>query len=432
MRFHREKSVFIICALIVIGLSFFIGVYAGYENRPEVDKVTSLFNKDQGMPATVDFAAFWKAWNLVNEKYVAANYGTTTASSTFKKNATDEERVYGAIQGFLKSLDDPYTVFFPPEEAKSFADDIKGNFEGVGMEIGIRDSILTVIAPLKGTPAEQAGIMAGDKVLKIDDKSTADMPVDSAVRLIRGRKGTIVKLTILQEGADDVQEVPVTRAVIEIPTISLESEIATPKGKVKQTGLRADGVFVIRLYNFSAESADRFREALQTFVNSGSQTLLLDLRGNPGGYLEAAVDMASWFLPKDKIVVSESFGKNREPNRHYSKGYNVFNKNLKMVILVNRGSASASEILAGALQEHGVAKLVGERTFGKGSVQELVNVTSDTQMKVTVARWLTPKGRSISLDGLKPDIEVKMTPEDVKKAKDPQFERAIELLIKGK
>ncbi|OHB25729.1 MAG: hypothetical protein A2542_01985 [Parcubacteria group bacterium RIFOXYD2_FULL_52_8] len=432
MQFFRSRYFSLLSVAVLIGLVFFAGVYAGYENRPEVEKITSLLNKEAEQPAQVDFAAFWKAWNLVNEKYVAANYGTTTASSTFKKAVTDQEKVYGAIQGLLKSLDDPYTVFFPPEEAKSFQDDIKGNFEGVGMEIGIRDDILTVISPLKGTPAERAGMLAGDKILEIDGKSTADMPVDSAVRIIRGKKGTTVALKILHDGAEEVEEVRITRDVIEIPTISLESEVKTPKGKVKQTGLRPDGVFVIRLYNFSADSATKFRDALQQFANAGSNKLLLDLRSNPGGYLEASVDMASWFLPKDAVVVSESFGDNREPNIHESKGYDVFNKNLKMAILVNRGSASASEILAGALKEHGVAKLVGERTFGKGSVQELVDVTPTTQMKVTVARWLTPKGHSISLEGLKPDIEVKLTPEDVKKGNDPQFDRAITYLVTGK
>ena len=432
MSFRSRTVLFFVLALAALGLAFFGGVYAGYQNRPDVDRVTTLFNKEQGQTSTVDFAAFWKAWNLVNEKFVPANYSSSTASSTLGRHVTDQDKVYGAIQGMLKTLDDPYTVFFPPEEAKSFQDDIKGNFEGVGMEIGMRDGVLTVIAPLKGTPAEHAGIVSGDKILRIDEKSTADMPVDTAVHFIRGAKGTVVKLMILKEGATDVKEVDVTRDVIQIPTISTDSEIMTPKGKVKQTGLRPDGVFVIRLYNFSAESPGLFRDALQTFANSNSTKLLLDLRGNPGGYLEAAVDMASWFLPKDAVVVSESFGKGREPNSHYSKGYNIFTKNLKMAILVNKGSASASEILAGALQEQGIAKLVGERTFGKGSVQELVEVTPDTQMKVTVARWLTPKGRSISLEGLKPDIEAKLTPENVKKGKDPQFDRAIEYLVKGK
>ena len=187
-------------------------------------------------------------------------------------------------------------------------------------------------------------------------------------------------------------------------------------------------MFVIRLYSFSAQSPRLFRDALRKFVESGSNKLLLDLRGNPGGYLEAAVDMASWFLPAGKIIVTEDSGKNGKRAPHRSRGYDIFNKNLKFVILVNAGSASASEILAGALQEHGVAKLVGTKTFGKGSVQEVVKLTPETNLKVTVARWLTPNGVSISLAGLKPDVEVKMTPEDIEKKRDLQTDKAIQLL----
>ena len=165
-------------------------------------------------------------------------------------------------------------------------------------------------------------------------------------------------------------------------------------------------------------------------MESGSNRLLLDLRGNPGGYLDAAVDMASWFLPTGKVVVSENSGEKVDAKIHRSKGYDVFNKNLKMVILVNGGSASASEILAGALKEYGIAKLVGTRTFGKGSVQELIKLTPDTSLKVTVARWFTPNGNSISDGGLAPDIEVKLTPEDLEKKRDPQMDKAIELLTK--
>ena len=191
-------------------------------------------------------------------------------------------------------------------------------------------------------------------------------------------------------------------------------------------------VFIIRLYNFSANSPSLFRESLREFAVSGKDKLILDLRGNPGGYLEAAVDMASWFLPAGKVIVREDFGKKAEPVVYRSKGYDVFNESLKMVILVNAGTASASEILAGALSEHGKAKLVGEKTFGKGSVQELVKVTSDSSLKITVARWLTPNGVSISKNGLKPDIEVPITKEDLENKRDVQIDKAIQLLTAEK
>jgi carboxyl-terminal processing protease len=310
---------------------------------------------------------------------------------------------------------DPYTAFLPPVENEIFESDVRGNFEGVGMEIGVRDGILTVISPIKGTPAYNAGVLPGDKIIKIDDTPTYDMKTDESVSLIRGKKGTTVTFTILREGLTEPLEIKVVRAVIDIPTID--------------TRLRSDGVFVIELYNFSANSPNLFRLALREFIDARTDKLLLDLRGNPGGYLEAAIDMASWFLSPGKIVVQEDFGQNEAEKIYRSSGYDIFNSKLKMVILVDGGSASASEILAGALQEHGIAKLVGDTTFGKGSVQELIPITNNTSLKVTIARWLTPSGLSISDAGIEPDEKVEVTPEDREAGKDRQMEKAVELLL---
>lgn len=388
-------------ALIVI--SFIGGVYAGYENRPEVEKVTNLFNKEQGVTAaTVDFEPFWRAWNVLNEKYVDAGEVDT------------QEKVWGAISGLAASTGDPYTVFFPPEEAKVFEEDISGSFGGVGMEIGMRNSTLTVISPLKGTPAERAGIQSGDQIIAIDGESTANITVEEAVQKIRGEIGTDVELQVIREEASNPITITITRANIEIPAI--------------ETELHESGVFIIRLFNFSAQSPFEFRNALREFARSGSTDLVLDLRGNPGGFLEAAVDMASWFLPAGKVVVKEELRSGEEGRVYRSKGYNVFSENLDMVVLVNSGSASASEILAGALSEHGVASLIGTTTFGKGSVQELVDITNETSLKVTVAKWLTPEGTSISEGGITPDIEVEVTQEDVTAGVDPQLQQAIEHL----
>lgn len=402
---------FIVIALII---SFIAGSYVG---RSEAEAAINVLNKDANGQTNVDFEPFWKAWSVLNEKYV-------NATST-----TDQEKVWGAIKGLAASTGDPYTVFFPPEESKMFESDISGNFEGVGMEIGIRDGVLTVVAPLKGSPAERAGIRAGDKILKVDDVSTADLGVDKAVKLIRGAKGTDVVITIFREGDNDTKEITITRDVIDIPTIETEVKTANASGadNPNGTGLRSDGVFIIRLFSFTAQSPSLFKDALRKFIESGSSKLVVDLRGNPGGYLEAAADIASWFLPTGKTIVSEDFGKNGTGKVYRSKGYDVFNgRNLDLVVLVDGGSASASEILAGALQEHGVAKIVGTKTFGKGSVQELVKITPDTSLKVTVAKWLTPNGNSISEKGIQPDIEVKITPEDIEKKADPQLDKALE------
>ncbi len=402
-----------ILAPIGLVVAFLVVFYSGFSfgqsdlvEAGKMNVITSSINGAKDNPQSVDFTLFWKAWNIVNEKYVKTKKATTTA--------TEQDRIYGAIKGMVDSMGDPYTTFFPPQRALQFQTEIDGNFEGVGMEMGVKDGILTVITPLKGSPAEKAGIKSGDKILKINDQ-TANITIDEAIKLIRGKKGTTVTLTIARAGVDKAIVFTLTRDVINLPTIESKFDQKT-------------GIFTIHLYTFSAQSANLFRVALRDFVNSRSNKLILDLRGNPGGFLDAAVDMASWFLPPGKVIIREDYGRGKPETQERSVGYNIFNSSLRMVILIDGGSASASEILAGALSEHGVAKLVGTKSFGKGSVQELINLTPDTALKVTIARWLTPNGKSISEEGLMPDIEVKVTEDDIKNAKDPQMEKAIELL----
>lgn len=411
---YKQYSLWV-AFLLVIALSFGIGFKWGNVSVPPESLVASVENKDLGEPSKVDFSAFWKAWNVINDKFA----GTTTS---------DQDKVYGAIQGMTASLGDPYTVFFPPAESKMFASEIAGNFEGVGMEIGIKDNKLAVVAPIKGSPAEVAGVKSGDFIAKIDGVDSISMPTDQAVQLIRGKAGTTVKLTLVRTGVKSPFDITITRATIDVPTISTQKKDEV--GSATGVGLRKDGIFVIALYSFSENSANLFRSALKDFIDSGSHKLIIDLRGNPGGYLEAAVDMASWFLPSGKVIVREEFGKGTVDNIYRSKGYNIFNDSLRVVILVDGGSASAAEILSGALSENGVAKLVGEKTFGKGSVQELVTITPDTSLKVTIAKWLTPNGNSISKLGITPDYVVPVTPDDIKNKKDPQMDKAVELLSK--
>ncbi len=406
MKPYQKRVSTTLLIVLIVGVSYYIGFSVGHKQNENVIPGIELLNKELGRPEGVDFGTFWKAWSVLNEKYVPTT-STTTVS--------DQQKVYGAIQGLASSLKDPYTVFFPPIENEIFQGDVRGNFQGVGMEVGIKDSVLTVVAPLKGSPALAAGIKAGDQIIMIDETSTYNLSTEESVALIRGDKGTKVTFTIIRKGEKDPIEISVVRDVITIPTIS--------------SALRPDGVFVIELYNFSESSPDLFRKALREFILSGSDKLILDLRGNPGGYLEAAIDMASWFLPPGKVVVSEDFGSKKEPTVFRSRGYDIFNARLKFAILIDGGSASASEILAGALKEQGVAKLVGEKTFGKGSVQELVKITPDTSLKVTIARWLTPDGVSISKAGVAPDIEVKNTKEGIEKGVDAQKDKAVEYLL---
>ena len=405
-RFFKYRA-YVFVAVLILGGTFYSGVYYEKNIGGGTEKVVIIENKTdpEKLVDKVDFASFWKAWNLINEKFVAV--------STTTKETDDQTRVYGAIKGMVESLGDPYTTFFPPVESKSFSEEIKGQIEGVGMEVGIKDEVLTVIAPVKGTPAYRAGVKPGDKILKIGDVLTNALSAEEAIKLIRGPKGTSVKLTLFREGAKEPFELSIVRDVINLPTVDTET-----KGDV----------FIIRLYSFSAISPNLFRDALREFVETGKYKLVLDLRGNPGGYLEAAQDMASWFLPLGKVVVKEDFKKESDAQIFRSRGYNIFNNSLRMVILIDEGSASASEILAGALHEHGIATLVGAQSFGKGSVQELVDITKDTSLKVTIARWLTPNGNSISHGGLTPDVVVKLDVDEFKKGNDTQLNKALEIL----
>ncbi|MEK7576039.1 MAG: S41 family peptidase [Patescibacteria group bacterium] len=399
-----RRIVIVVISISLISGSFIGGVYLGYNNKPSIQNITTLFNKEEDKPVEVDFSPFWKSWDVIQSKYVS------------KEKLNNQDMVWGAIKGLVGSTGDPYSTFFPPEQNKIFQEDIRGNFGGIGIEIGIRNNILTVISPLKNTPAYKASLKTNDKILKINDTSTENLSVEEAVTLIRGEIGTKVKLTIFREEKKEPFEVTIVRDVINVPTIDTET--------------KPGGIFVIKLYNFGAQSTETFRKALRSFIESGNDKLIIDLRGNAGGYLDASVDIASWFLPAGETVVIEKSGSGEE-NVFRSRGYDIF-KNLPLVVLVNNGSASAAEILAGALQDHGLTKLVGEKTFGKGSVQELVTITTnpETSLKITVAKWLTPNGRSISDNGLDPDIKVEMKDEDVEKGKDPQMDKAIEILNK--
>lgn len=409
MELGKTRNTSVVALIIVAALGFFVGFQRGEQAAFSSAESSFLANTSEGQPDKVDFAPFWEAWSVVKRDFVPAGAKTEMVS--------DQKLVWGAIEGMVAALGDPYTVFFPPEESKSFAADIKGSFSGVGMEIGQENGVITVISPLKGSPAEAAGMRTGDKIIKIDDKETTNFSTEEAVRLIRGEEGVAVKLTVSRVGVAPF-EVKIVRQIINVPTID-----------TKDLG---DGIFYIALYSFSENSTALFRNALRDFVQSGANKLILDLRGNPGGYLEASLDIASWFLPPGTVVIREDKGPGKDENLYRSRGYDIFPDNMPFVILVDGGSASASEILAGALSEHDRAKLIGTKTFGKGSVQELLPVTSDTSIKVTIARWLTPKGRSISQEGITPDIIIENTEADRRAGQDKMLNRAIEFLKTGK
>ncbi len=399
---------------LVAAIAFVAGFSIGTTGGSAAAVVTHIPLLGDGLDATpdqsVDLSDFWKAWNALQ-----ANYVITHASSTLP---SVKDRLYGAISGLASSYGDPYTVFFPPVEAKAFSDNISGSFAGVGMEIGIKDDVLTVIAPLKGTPAQAAGIKAGDQIIAIDKKSTDGMSVDEAVSEIRGPVGTTVDLSLVRSGKP--LDTKVTRETIQVPETD--------------DGLDAkSGVYHIALYEFTSDSAGLFDQAFERFLASGSKKLIIDLRGNPGGYLDAAVDIASHFLPKGTTIVTEDFGGKDANQVHTSLGYDDVPKGTKIAVLIDGGSASASEILAGALQDNHVATLIGTKSFGKGSVQTLMNLDGGS-LKVTVARWITPAGHWIMGNGITPDITIAYnTPDATTTPKvDPQMARAIDFLTKGK
>jgi len=398
-----KKIIYSIIVVVLIAGGFGGGYWYGKDSRPSIEKVTGLQNLEQGKNSAVNFSLFWDAWARIQEKFVD------------RSKLDYQKMVYGAISGMLGALDDPYTIFMTPQENKDFSQSLQGNLEGIGAEVGMRQNIVTIISPLEDSPAMKAGLKAGDKILKIDDKITSGLTIDEAVSLIRGPKGTEVTLTVARDGWTEAKEFKITRAVINVPIVKLE---------MKSVGDKT--VAYLALYQFTDNSVEEFQKAAQKILTSDAKGIVLDLRNNPGGYLESAVEIASWFTSEGQLVVTEDYGNGKKTD-HKSTGINKLGS-YPMVILMNQGSASASEILAGALRDDKGIKLVGEKSFGKGSVQELEQMANDTSLKVTVAKWLTPAGHSIMHDGLEPDVKVELTVDDFNNGRDPQLDKALELL----
>jgi len=405
-----SKKHLLLTAVLAAVLGFGGGWIVNQKAIGDNDGPQIITNQDTGKPQEVDFALFWKVWNTMQEKYV--NKGELNL----------EKMVYGAISGMVNSAGDPYTVFFEPENSKKFQEEISGAFGGVGIEIGKRNGVLTVIAPIKDTPAERAGILAGEKILKIDNKATGDLSIEAAVTLIRGKKGSKVTLTIANDKGV-TRDIQLTRDTIKVPTI--KTQMIQRNGK---------NYAYIQIYSFNQNVDAEFKKAAEEIVRSNASGLIVDLRNNPGGLLDSSIYLAGWFMEPGKIVVSEVFNTGLK-NDFESNGSGAL-KSIPTVLLVNGGSASASEILAGALHDNRDIKIVGEKTFGKGSVQELETFDKGSSLKVTIAKWLTPAGISISEKGIEPDVKVEVPQEAIESGdfeignidKDPQLQKAFELL----
>lgn len=407
---QRQRIILIssILAALLVGFGGGFLFFRETEREPVDTIVRDVINRDSGNTTAVDFRLFWQVWDALHAQFV-------------DRDTLDAQKlVYGAISGMVDAAGDPYTVFLEPITSKKFQEEVSGSFSGVGMELGSREGVITVIAPLKDSPAIRAGILAGDILLKVDGSVTDRWSVEEAVGRIRGKKGTTVHLTLMRDGVDDFIEVDIVRDTIRVPAVEwrmLDNNIA-----------------YLQLMSFNANVDGEFVKAAQELSAAGATGLIVDVRNNPGGLLDSAVNIAGWLLEPDSLVVVEKFN-DGSTEQMRAKG-NARLLALPTVVLINGGSASAAEIIAGALHDNRGLQLIGEKTFGKGSVQQLEDFFNGSTLKVTVAKWLTPNGVSISDTGISPTIAIPMDPADfpVKGwelgtvGKDPQLDRAIEFI----
>lgn len=413
-------------ALIILGV-FSVGVLLGHSgDAPVLSAVlrksnlasnticSPIANKNSkySLPGSIDFKNFWDVWDKIQNKSV--------------QRPVDEEKMYrGAMQGLVAALNDPYSVYFTPEIAKQFQEELQGSFSGIGAEIGSKNNNITVITPLADSPAERAGLSSGDIIISINDETAAGLSVDEAVKRIRGPEGTTVKLVVVREHTGSE---PIT---ITIKRQRIELKSVTNK-------ILPNNTLLIQVTGFNEQTARQFEDALAVVKNKKIERIILDLRNNPGGFLDTSIAFASEWLDDNSLVVSERGNDDSTKQDYRAFGLHRL-KGIPTVVLVNEGTASAAEIVAGALQDVKAATLLGTKTFGKGSVQEYEELPDGGGLKLTVALWYTPLGRSINHDGVVPDIvmeELKnKNPEESIFAKkdwtsDPLIQRALSLLIK--
>jgi len=413
------SGAFLLLAVFLLG--FWLGSGSGRAGSlltVPADDARLLSQRQAGVPADVakkiDFSMFWKIWDTVQERYIDRPVSPQTLFN-------------GALAGIVSSLNDPYSVYLDAETAKKFNDDLSGTFDGIGAEIGMKQEQLRVIAPLDGSPAAQAGLKAGDAILEIGGVQTHGMTLDYAISLIRGKKGTRVVLKIFRDALPKPKEVSITRDTILVQSV--------------RSKMLPEGIAYIKISSFDERAGSSMRQAVDTLLGSHPSGMIIDLRNDPGGFLDTAVEIAGNWLKDDPVVYEQYHtlpkGEDVDKNgrRLYRANGSAKLAKVKTVVLVNGGSASASEILAGALQDYGRAVIVGARSFGKGSVQEYESLPDGSAIKVTVARWLTPKGRAIEKEGIQPDVVVKEPETDTgevdPKAPDPVLQKAIEIIRSG-
>ncbi len=387
---HKKKWLSLIVVILIGAVFFASGFYFGKKEKIVINPLEDA-----------DFRVLNQVYDLIEKNHPEFD------------NVDDKDLAYGAVKGMLEALGDDHTAFLTPERSKIFMEDVSGEFQGVGIEIGVREGEIRVISPVKGTPAYKAGIKSGDVITAIDGEPVEDITIEEVVVAIRGPKGTEVVLEIKRDG--ETRDISITRDVIEMPSMKwelIEKEIA-----------------YIQLFSFHENTKKEFSTVAEDISESSASKIILDLRGNPGGVLDIAIDIASYFLEPGKIVLLT--GEKRSEDNTIIKrsfGVNPLFSDYPVVVLINEGSASASEILAGALKDQRDAVVVGKQSFGKGSIQTMQTLIDGSVLKITERYFFTPNGSVINEKGISPDIKVELTEEDVETEKDPQLKKAVEAI----
>ena len=401
--FKNLSAGFVVFSVTILVAIFYVGFTLGEVRGarrvvPDGEgRVVNMRDVPGDVAQEIDFQQFWDIWNLVKDNYIY-------------QPVSEQDLFYGALQGLLFGLDDPYSVYFTPEDAAAFTAELDGTFFGIGAEIDSKDDYIVVVAPLAESPAELAGLRAGDRIVAIDGVDTFGMNVTDAVRSIRGEQGVAVVLSVLREGADELMEISIVRDEITMESVEWE--------------IREDGIAVISIYMFNDDTIGLFEQAVQDVLQADVKGIVLDLRNNPGGVLSAAIQIGGYWIDGQPIAIERTITESRPL---VASGVAQL-AGIPTAVLINAGSASSSEILAGALNDYDVATLIGEKTFGKGSVQEYIELPDDSAVKITVAEWLTPNGDSINHVGITPDMEVLYSEDDYNEGRTPQLDAAIDFL----
>ena len=404
-----KLMVMVILAGIVVLGAFWAGMEFQRRRAP-MTQTERIFTPTPPHPAQLTteedidkFKVFWEAWSIVQEEF----YGDIP---------TEDERVYGAIRGMVNTFGDQNTAFIDPNRASLLKEDASGSFEGIGAAVQLDELGRLIIAePFAGRPAAEAGLLRGDVVLEVDGNPLRGLSLYESVLLIRGPAGTSVALKVLRKGEPEPLEIEVVRAKIEI--------------EVVEAKLLEGNIGYVKLSEFSSGASSKLNKAIASLRQQGAEKLVLDLRDDPGGYLSESVAVTSLFL-KEGVVVREKRKGNQEEQVYEASGPHIA-ADLPLVVLINRGSASASEIVAGALKDHQRATLIGEQSFGKGTVQLPHTLSDGSELRVTIAKWYTPNGNLIHKEGIVPDIVVERTQEDFLEGRDPQLDRALEYLLEN-